>query len=135
MFRRKQTLAVELGFQLFKGQLRRADAVREHVVDVDLKRTVPLVQRGTAAHHDLHPLFGAEAKPPRIRAEHDRLHAGRLVPPKWPRKNIPGRLVPQGKITVAASGILHEICDLAPQSKVKQDIVDIQKRLDILVER
>jgi len=80
MFRREQTLLVELCFQLLKGKLRRTDAIREHVVDIDLKRTVPLVEGDPAAHDDLHSLFGAEPQPPRVGAEHDGFHAGGLIP-------------------------------------------------------
>ena len=117
----KQALPVEFCFQLLKGELRRADAVREHVVDIDLERTVSLVQGGAAADDDLHPLFGAETEPPRVRPEHHRFDAARLVP--------------QRKITVAAAGVLNKVRDLAPEGKVEQEVVGIQQGLDVLVQR
>ena len=117
----KETLGVQLGFQLLKGQLCRADAVREHIVDVDLKRAVPFVKGSPAADNDSHPLFGAKAQPPCIRTEHDRLDAASGIP--------------QRKIAVAAAGILHEVGDLASESDIEQQIVGIQQSFDVLVQR
>ena len=115
-----KALLFQLCFQLLKGQLCRADAIRKHIVDIDLKCTIPLIKGGTAADDDFHSLFRAEAKPPRVRAEHDRFHTAGLIP--------------EGKIAVSAPGILHKISDLTSQSQIKQNVVCIQKWFDILVQ-
>ena len=116
----KQALLFQLCFQLLKGQLCRADAIRKHIVDIDLKCTIPLIKGGTAADDDFHSLFRAEAKPPRVRAEHNRFHTAGLIP--------------EGKIAVSAPGILHKISDLTSQRQIKQNVVCIQKCFDILVQ-
>ena len=120
MLCREKSLLLELGFQLLKGQLCGADAIRKHFVHIDLKRAVPLVKSSTAAHDHLHAFLRPEAEPPCIRAEHHRLDAGSCVP--------------KGKIAVAAAGILYKVCDLAPQRQIKQDVVCIQQGLDVLVQ-
>ena len=120
MLYRKKSLLLEFGFQLLKSKLRRTNAVREHFVDIDLERAVPLIESSTASHDYLHALFRAEAQPPRIRAEHHRFDTGAGVPER--------------EITVAAAGVLYEVCDLAPQRQIEQDVICIQQRLDILVQ-
>ena len=117
---RKKSLLLELDFQLLKSKLRRTNAVREHLVDIDLERSVPLIKSSTTSHDYLHALFRAEAQPPRIRAEHHRFDTGAGVPER--------------EITVAAAGVLYEVCDLAPQRQIEQDVICIQQRLDILVQ-
>ena len=61
MLYRKKSLLLEFGFQLLKSKLRRTNAVREHFVDIDLERAVPLIKSSTASHDYLHALFRAEA--------------------------------------------------------------------------
>ena len=120
VFRCKQSFFVQFCLQLFKGQLCRADAVRKHVVDINLKRAVPLVEGHTAAHHHLHTLFGLETQPPRIGAEHHSPDAGGFVP--------------QGKVAVPAPGVLHKVGNLAPQGQIEQNIIHVQQILDIPVQ-
>ena len=120
MLCREKSLLLELSFQLLKGQLRRADAVREHLVDVDLKRAVPLVKGSTAAHHHPHPFLWAKRHTAGIGAKHHCFYAAGFVP--------------QRKIAVSAAGVLHKVCDLAAQGKIKQTVVDVQKRFDIMVQ-
>ena len=117
----KEPLGVQLGFQLLKGQLCRADAIREHIIDIDLKRAVPFVKGGPAADDDLHSLFGAKAQPPCVRTEHDCLDAASGIP--------------QRKIAVAAAGILHEVGNLASERDIEQQIVGVQQSFDVLVQR
>ena len=116
----KQALLFQLCFQLLKGQLCGADAIRKHIVDIDLKCTIPLIKGGTAADDDFHSLFRAESKAACISAEHYRFDAADIIP--------------QRKIAVPAARILYKICDLAAQGKVKQSIVGIQQRFYITVE-
>ena len=120
MLRSKKPFLFQPGLQLLQSQLRFPQPVREHGVDVYLKRTVPLIEGDAAAHHDPHPLFRAECEPPGIRPEHDRLHTAGFVP--------------QGKVTVPAAGILNKVGDLAAQSQIKQGVVHVQPLLDIAVE-
>ena len=121
MLRVKKAFLGKLLLELFQCKLGRPHAVREHCVDVQLERAVALIQRCTAAHHDPHPFLGAERKPGSIRAEHHGLHAAGIVP--------------QGEIAVTAAGILHKVCDLAPQGQIEQHIVGVQTHFDITVQR
>ena len=120
MCRVEQAFLFQPGFQLLQRKLCRAQTVREHLVHIDLKRTVPLVKGSTAAHYDPHSLLRAKCQPTGIGAEHDCLYAGCFIP--------------QRKVTVPAAGVLHKVCNLAPQGKIKQAVVHIQQRFDIVVQ-
>ena len=116
----KQTFLFQPGLQLLQRKLCRAQTIRKHLVYIDLKRTVPLVEGSAAAYHDPHPLLRAKCQTAGIGAEHHRLYAAGIVP--------------QRKVAVPAAGVLHKICDLTPQGQIEQPIVDIQQRFDIMIQ-
>ena len=120
MFRCKQALLLQFRLELFQRQLCGTNAIREHIVHVQLKYAVALIKGSAAAHDYTHSLFRAEGKTAGICAEHYSLHAAGFIP--------------QGKIAVPAARILYKICNLAAQGKVKQSIVGIQQRFYITVE-
>ena len=102
------------------GHLRSADAVRHQIAHIHLKGTVPLVQADPAANHDLHAILRAECQTGCVPAEHDRLDAALRIP--------------QRKVAVAAFGMAHKVCDLAPQRQIRQDGIPFQHRFDIPVQ-
>ena len=116
----EQTFLFQPSLQLFQRKLCRAQTVREHFVHIDLKRAVPLVKGSTAAHHHPHPFLRAKRHTAGIGAKHHCFYAAGFVP--------------QRKIAVSAAGVLHKVCDLAAQGKIKQTVVDVQKRFDIMVQ-
>ena len=120
MCRVEQTFLFQPGLQLLQRKLRCAKAVREHLVYIDLKRTVPLIKGGTATYYDPHPLLRTKCQAAGIGAEHDCLYTAGVVP--------------QRKVAVPAAGVLYKVCDLAPQGKIKQTVVHIQQRFDIVVQ-
>ena len=120
MCRVEQTFLFQPGFQLFQSKLCRAKTVREHFIHIDLKRAVPLVEGSAAAYHDPHPLLRAKCQTAGIGAEHHCFYAASFVP--------------QRKVAVPAAGVLHKVCNFAPQGKIKQAIVDIQQRFDIMIQ-
>ena len=116
----EQTFLFQPSLQLFQRKLCRAQTVREHFVHIDLKRAVPLVKGSTAAHHHPHSFLRAKRHTAGIGAKHHCFYAAGFVP--------------QRKIAVSAAGVLHKVCDLAAQGKIKQTVVDVQKRFDIMVQ-
>ena len=120
MCRVEQTFLFQPGFQLLQRKLCRAKTVREHFIHIDLKRAVPLVEGSAAAYHDPHPLLRAKCQTAGIGAEHHCFYAASFVP--------------QRKVAVPAAGVLHKVCDLATQGKIKQAVVHIQQRFDIMVQ-
>ena len=120
MCRVEQTFLFQPGFQLLQCKLCRAKTVREHFIHIDLKRAVPLVEGSAAAYHDPHPLLRAKCQTAGIGAEHHCFYATSFVP--------------QRKVAVPAAGVLHKVCDFAPQGQIEQPIVDIQQRFDIMIQ-
>ena len=120
MCRVEQTFLFQSGFQLLQRKLCCAQTVREHLVHIDLKRAVPLVEGSAAAYHDPHPLLRAKCQTAGLSAEHHCFYAASFVP--------------QRKVAVTAAGVLYKVCDLATQGKIKQAIVHIQQRFDIMVQ-
>ena len=120
VLRCKQALLLQFRLELFQRQLCGTNAIREHIVHVQLKCAVALIKGSAAAHDYTHSLFRAESKAACISAEHYRFDAADIIP--------------QRKIAVPAARILYKICNLAAQGKVKQSIVGIQQRFYITVE-
>ena len=120
MFRGKQALLLQLCFELLQCKLCSTNAIRKHIVHIQLKGTVTLIKGCTAACHNAHPLFRAEGKTAGICTEHYSLHAAGFIP--------------QGKIAVAAACVLYKVCDLAAQGNIKQDVVCIQQHFNVVVQ-
>ena len=120
MFRGKQALLLQLCFELLQCKLCGTNAIRKHIVHIQLKGTVTLIKGRTAACHNAHPLFRAEGKTACICTEHYSLHTAGFIP--------------QGKIAVAAACVLYKVCDLAAQGNVKQSVVCIQQHFNVVVQ-
>ena len=120
VYRVKQAFLFQPGLQLLQRKLCRAQTIRKHLVYIDLKRTVPLVEGSAAAYHDPHPLLRAKRQTAGIGAEHHRLYAAGIVP--------------QRKVAVPAAGVLHKICDLTPQGQIEQNIIHVQQIFDVPVQ-
>ena len=117
----KKPFALQPGFQLLKGHLHGAQAVREQIFHINLKCAVPLEQGYTAAHDHAHAVLRHKAQLLCIGTKHHGLY-GTL-------------LIFQSKIKMACFIMIRKIGNLTAQRNVRQNGVALQNAFYIPVQR
>ena len=76
---RKQPLGFQFFVQRVKRHLRRTRAEGAHIVGIQLKAAVTLIDSGVTVNQHLHPVLRFKRQKPRLTAEHHRLDPGVFV--------------------------------------------------------
>ena len=95
------------------------ETIREQILDIDLKRSVSVIEADPAADNHAHPIFRLKAESCGIRAEHHRFY--RAV------------FILERKVKMPAA-VMDKILNLPAQRKVIQHGIGLQQRADISIQ-